>query len=189
MNRRRCWLVALLAILALLAGPLPAYAGPRTLVAIGDSYGSGVGSFLYYDDGTDCHRSPFAYPSQVAGATRLELTLAACAGATTADVLRDQISSIDKGTDYVTITVGGSDVGFSRVITQCALPGWLGSCSATIEAGLRTLRTELPDRLRTVYRAVQDKAPDATVVVTGYPLMFNGIDCNPLTFFTRSEME
>jgi lysophospholipase L1-like esterase len=189
MNRRRCWLIALLATLALLVGPLPAYAAPRTLVAIGDSYGSGVGSFLYYDDDTDCYRSPFAYPSQLAAATGLSLTLAACSGATTEDVLRDQVRLVSEGTDYVTITVGGNDVGFRSVIRECALPGWLGSCSATIDAGLDVLRTELPDRLSNVYTAVRENAPEATVVVTGYPLMFNGSDCNPLTFFTRSEMK
>jgi lysophospholipase L1-like esterase len=188
MNGRRYWLVALLAILALVAGPLPAYAAPRTLVAIGDSYGSGVGSFLYYDDGTDCYRSPLAYPSQIAAVTGLRLTLAACSGATTADVLAKQVDMISDDTDYVTITVGGNDVGFSRVITQCALPGWLGSCSATIEAGLRTLRTELPADLSNVYEEVKERAPGAIVVVTGYPLMFNGTDCNPLTFFTPDEM-
>ena len=188
MNRRRCWLVALLALLGLLVGPLPAYAAPPTLVAIGDSYGSGVGSFLYYNDGTDCHRSPFAYPSQLAAATGLSLTLAACSGATTEDVLNKQVDLISDGTDYVTISVGGNDVGFNSVITQCALPGWLGRCSVTIEAGLRVLRTELPAQLTKVYKAVEENAPDATVVVTGYPLLFNGTDCNPLTFFTQSEM-
>ena len=188
MNRRRCWLVALLAFLGLLVAPLPANAAPRTLVAIGDSYGSGLGSFLYYNDGTDCHRSPFAFPSQLAAATGLSLTLAACSGATTDDVLNKQVDLISDGTDYVTISVGGNDVGFNSVITQCALPGWLGRCSATIEAGLRVLRTELPARLTKVYTTVKGKARNATVVVTGYPLLFNGTDCNPLTFFTQSEM-
>jgi lysophospholipase L1-like esterase len=189
MNRRRYWLVTLLAILGLLVSPLPAYAAPRTLVAIGDSYGSGVGSFLYYDDGSDCYRSPFAYPSQLAAATGLSLTLAACSGATTFDVLDEQLDLIPKGTDFLTISVGGNDVGFRSVIRECALPGWLGRCSATIESGLATLHTALPDRLRAVYAKVREKAPVATVVVTGYPLLFNGTDCNPLTFFTPEEME
>jgi lysophospholipase L1-like esterase len=189
MNRRRCWLVALVAILCLLVGPVPAHAAPRTLVALGDSYGSGVGSYLYFDDGTDCYRSPFAYSSQLAAATGLSLTLAACSGATTADVLAKQVGLLSAGTDYVTITVGGNDVGFRSVISQCALPGWLGSCSATIQAGLNTLRTELPARLENVFQSVKDRAPGATVVVTGYPLLFNGTDCNPLTFFTQSEMK
>jgi lysophospholipase L1-like esterase len=187
MNRRRCWLIALLAILCLLVSPLPANAAQRTLVAIGDSYGSGVGSYLYYDDVPECYRSPFAYPSQLAAATGLSLTLAACSGATTADVLAEQVDSISDGTDYVTISVGGNDVGFRAVIRECALPGWLGNCSATIQAGLDALGP-LRDQLRLVYAEVERRAPGATVVVTGYPLMFNGTDCNPLTFFTQSEM-
>ena len=105
MNRRRCWLIALVAILGLLVGPLPAYAAPRTVVAIGDSYGAGVGTSLYYDDGTDCYRSPFAYPSQLAAATGLSLTLAACSGATTADVLNKQLDLISTGTDSPTVIV------------------------------------------------------------------------------------
>lgn len=188
MHRCRVWLVGLLAALALVLAPLPAYAAPRTLVGIGDSYGSGVGAFLYYDDGTECYRSPFAYPSLLAGATGLELTLAACAGATTADVLAEQLGEVTAGTDYVTITVGGNDVGFADVVTACALPGWLGDCPGTIDAGLRILRTELPDRLDEVYAAVRSRAPAANVAVTGYPLLFNGSDCNPLTFFTGGEM-
>src|SRR4051794_27643415 len=108
MNRRRCGLVVLVAVLGLLLGPLPAYAAPRTLVALGDSYGSGVGSYLYYDDGTDCFRSPFAYPSQLAAATGLSLTLAACSGATTDDVLNEQLGLLSADTDYVTITIGGN---------------------------------------------------------------------------------
>jgi lysophospholipase L1-like esterase len=189
MNRRRCWLVALLAVLGLLIGPLPAYAAPRTLVALGDSYGAGVGSYIYFNDGTDCFRSPFAYPSQIAAAKDLSLTLAACSGATTFDVLDEQLELIKPGTNYVTITVGGNDVGFRTAISQCALPGWLGNCSATIAAGLNTLRTDLPDRLARVYSEVKERAPGATVVVTGYPLLFNETDCNPLTFFTAAEMK
>lgn len=188
MHRCRVWLVGLLATLALVLTPLPASAAPRTLVGLGDSYGSGVGAFLYYHDATECYRSPFAYPSLLAGATGLELTLAACSGATTADVLAEQLEEVTAGTDYATITVGGNDVGFADVVTACALPGWLGDCSGTIDAGLRILRTELPDRLDGVYAAVRSRAPDAEVAVTGYPLLFNGSDCNPLTFFTAAEM-
>jgi len=188
MRRRLRWLLVLLAALGLLAAPLPAQAASRTFVALGDSYAAGVGSFVYYDDGTECYRSPFAYPDLLAGATRLQLTLAACSGATTADVLNEQVDLVTPTTDYVTITVGGNDVGFRDVVTTCALPGWLGSCTAVVKAGLSTLRTVLPARLDRVYAAVEERAPGATVVVTGYPRLFNGADCNPLTFFTGAEM-
>ena len=45
--RRRLSIIGFLAGLAMLVGTLPAYAAPRTLVALGDSYGSGVGSYIY----------------------------------------------------------------------------------------------------------------------------------------------
>ena len=188
MNRRRCWLVALLATLGLLVGPLPAYAAPQTLVAIGDSFASGVGSFVYYDDADDCYRSPFSYPSQLAAARRLPLTLLACSGATTDDVLHEQVREIPEGADLVTVTVGGNDIGYAPVLTTCGLPGWLGNCDAAIDGALRTLRDELPTNLATVYAEVKDKAEGARIVVTGYPLLFNGTDCNPFTFFTGFEM-
>ena len=189
MNRRRCWLIALLATLGLLVGPLPAYAAPPTLVAVGDSFASGVGSFVYYNDGTDCYRSPFSYPSQLAAATRLPLTLLACSGASTNDVLTKQVPLIPQGADLVTVTVGGNDIGYRPVLTTCGLPGWLGNCDAAIDAALETLRTELPGRLTDVYEAVKAKAPGARVVVTGYPRLFNErTDCNPFTFFTTDEM-
>ncbi len=181
-------MLVLLAALGLLAGSLPAYAAPRTVVALGDSFASGVGSFVYYDDDTDCYRSPFAYSSLLAGATGLPLTLAACSGATTTDVHQQQVGYLSSSTSYVTITVGGNDVGFRNVVTTCALPGWLGNCDAAVDAGLRTLRSVLADRLDALYAEVETRAPNATVAVTGYPLLFNGTDCNPLTFFTAAEM-
>lgn len=188
MNRLRYWLVALLATLGLLAGPLPAYAAPQNLVAVGDSFASGVGSFIYYNDGTDCLRSPFSYPSQLAAATGLPLTLLACSGASTADVLTKQVPLIPEGADLVTVTVGGNDIGYAPVITTCALPGWLGNCHAAIDNALRILGMQLPARLDAVYAAVEAAAPGARIVVTGYPRLFNGTDCNPLTFFTAFEM-
>ena len=188
MNRRRCWLVALLATLGLLAGPLPAYAAPPTLVAVGDSFASGVGSFIYYDDGTDCYRSPFSYPSQLAAATGLPLTLLACSGATTDDVLTKQVREIPAGADLVTVTVGGNDIGYAPVLTSCGLPGMAGQLRRRDRRGAGHL-DELPARLARVYAAVKGKAPGARIVVTGYPRLLNGItDCNLFTFFTAREM-
>jgi lysophospholipase L1-like esterase len=181
-------LLVVLVVLGLMAAPLPAHAAPPTMVALGDSYASGVGSYVYYDDGTECYRSPFAYPSLLAGATGLPLTLAACSGATTDDVLLEQVGSMTATTGFVTITVGGNDVGFRDVVTACALPGWLGNCSAAVNAGRATVATVLGARLDRVYAAVRARAPRAKVAVTGYPRLFNGSDCNPLTFFTAAEM-
>ena len=61
-------MVFVLLALGLMAAPVPAHAASPTLVALGDSYASGVGTYVYYDDGTECYRSPFAYSSLLAGA-------------------------------------------------------------------------------------------------------------------------
>jgi hypothetical protein len=47
----------------------------------------------------------------------------------------------------------------------------------------------LPHRLAALYAAILHAAPNAVVVVTGYPHLFNGHDCNDVTFFTRREMQ
>ena len=187
MHPRRVLAVSLLAVLVVLAGALPARADTASYVALGDSFAAGVGTRVYYDDGTTCYRSPRGYAAQVAARNDLSLTLAACSGATTADVLSTQTASLGTSTDYVTITAGGNDLGFTVVLTICALPGWLGNCTAAVGAALATVRTALPDRLAQVYRAVRARSPGARVVVTGYPRLFSGEDCSILTFFSTSD--
>ena len=174
--------------LVLLAGGLPAAAAAgRTYVALGDSFAAGVGARSYYPD-DDCYRSPRGYPVLLAQRAGLSLRFAACSGAVTADVLESQVSALRRDTAYVSLTVGGNDLGFSSVLTTCALPGWVGSCGGAVDRGLRTLRTALPARVDRVLGAVRSRAPQARVVVTGYPRLFAGEDCNAATFFSAAEM-
>src|ERR1700754_4122000 len=87
----------LLAVAAL-AAPLvpaltlgaPANAAAPAYVALGDSYSSGVGTRSYIDDGTDCERSTFAYPSLIAAQRGYALDFRACSGATIPDVTNTQ---------------------------------------------------------------------------------------------------
>lgn len=170
-------------------GPPAAAATPTTAasyVALGDSFAAGVGGRSYYP-GDPCYRSPGSYPALVAARYGLALTLAACSGAVTADVVADQARSLRVGTGYVTVTVGGNDLGFSSVLTTCALPGWLGRCRPAVDRSLRTLRSSLPGRLDRVLRTIRQRAPRATVVVTGYPRLFGDEDCSALTFFSADE--
>ena len=157
------------------------------MVALGDSYASGVGSSSYYPDSGACYRSPAAYPVQIAVAAGLQLDLQACLGAMTADLDHNQLPALSASTGYVTITVGGNDLNFIPVLTECAKPDWWGDCNGKITESLGILKNELPDRLRSTYASITDRAPNAKVVVTGYPLLFNGADCSALTFFSPAE--
>ncbi|HEY0639665.1 MAG TPA: SGNH/GDSL hydrolase family protein [Pseudonocardiaceae bacterium] len=151
---------------------------PPPYTALGDSYTSGTGTRSYYSDGTNCQRSSYAFPVLDAQRLGAALTFAACAGARVADVQNSQLGSLNAGTRYITVQVGGNDAGFSNVITQCALP-WPYTCTSQLSAAQSFIRNTLPGRLDGLYAAIRSRAPGATVVVVGYPRLFNGEECNP----------
>lgn len=167
-------------------------AGPELvgleLVGLGDSYAAGLGSGDYDQDSGDCYRSPHAYAVQVSRRIGAQLDFVACSGATTADVAADQLGALSAQTTDVTLTVGGNDVGFADVMTDCALPSWAGDCAAAVRVARQLVKQVLPGRLGSLYDAIAAAAPNAKVVVVGYPRLFNGQDCSPLTWFTPREM-
>jgi lysophospholipase L1-like esterase len=170
----------------LVAGALPAAASTATYTALGDSYSSGVGTRSYISDGTNCQRSTYAYPELDAASLGAKLTFAACSGAEVADVLNTQLASLNAGTTYVTVSVGGNDAGFSDVIEQCALP-WPWTCESQIASAEAFITNTLPGRLDQLYTAIRAKAPAAKVVVVGYPRLFNVSDCQSLARISPTE--
>lgn len=139
-------------------------------VALGDSFTSGLGTRDYYDD--DCKRGPAAYPELWADSHTVgSFDFVACAGATTADVLANQVSALAPETDLVTITIGGNDVGFADVITTCRI-GSNADCDEVGEQAEHEVREVLPGLLDETYGAITAAAPSAQVVVLGYPSLF-----------------
>ena len=177
------------AALALLAAALPlaAQAASPSYVALGDSYSSGVGTRTYINDGTSCQRSDYAYPSLISAARGYALNFRACSGAKVADVQNTQLTPLSATTSYVSLSVGGNDAGFASVLTTCAQPSWASDCYGAIDKAQSFIRTTLPGRLSTLYAAIRSKAPNAKVVVVGYPRIFNGEDCNAFTWFSPTE--
>jgi lysophospholipase L1-like esterase len=189
-KRLRLLLAGVLPVLAALV-PLaiqaPAHAAGPSYVALGDSYASGVGTRSYISDGSNCQRSTYAYPYLLAQQKGYTLNFKACSGATTSTVTNSQLSAVVSTTKYVTISVGGNDAGFSSVITECAQPGWMSNCDGAINTAQSFINNTLPGRLNTLYASIKSRAPSAVVVVTGYPRIFQGEDCNAGTWFSPSE--
>lgn len=185
--RSRTISITALSALGLMAGAaLPVQAEPPVeYVALGDSFSAGTGTRASVDD---CYRSPYGYPALLADAHGLQLDYQACSGADTADVHRDQLGTLSASTDYVTMTIGGNDLGYAGVITQCALPGWLSNCQGRINDALRLLNTQMPQRYDALFAEIGARAPSADVVIGNYPHLFNGQDCNLATFFSAAEM-
>jgi lysophospholipase L1-like esterase len=176
--------VAAAAATALAAAPAQA---ATSYVALGDSYSSGTGTRTYIDDGTSCQRSVYAYPSLIAASKHLALNFRACSGATVADVAGTQLGALSASTNKVTISVGGNDAGFADVLTECAQPGWMSNCNGAIDDAQAVINNVLPGRLSSLYASIRSKAPNAKVVVVGYPRIFMGEDCNAFTWFSPSE--
>ncbi|MEA5362309.1 SGNH/GDSL hydrolase family protein [Amycolatopsis sp., V23-08] len=147
---------------------------PGVYVALGDSYAAGVGTQA--DNGDACQRSPESYPALWELAhSATGFTSVACTGATTADVLDNQIGAVTSATTLVTVTVGGDDAGFTTVMTVCVLQG-TAACQAAVDQAVTFISESLPSRLADLYAAIRAAAPAAKVVVLGYPRLFETAD-------------
>src|SRR4051794_15174242 len=147
-------------------------------VALGDSYSSGVGSGSYISSSGDCKRSTKAYPYLWAAAhSPSTFDFTACSGARTGDVLSGQLGPLSTATGLVSISIGGNDAGFSGVMTTCVLQSD-STCLSRINTAKAYVDSTLPGQLNTVYNAISAKAPNAHVVVLGYPRFYQlGTTC------------
>ncbi len=157
---------------------------PGKYVALGDSYSSGVGTREYYDQ--NCLRSNYAYSHLIASAKGYDLDLQACSGAKVGDVEANQLSALGTDTSLVTISIGGNDAGFSNVIESCARP-WPWTCWGDIDNANAFIKNQLPGLLDGLYSQIRSRAPNAHVIVVGYPHLFNGQECNPLARISPGE--
>jgi lysophospholipase L1-like esterase len=169
---------------------------PLRYVALGDSFSSGEG-VPPFRPGTDqylpvhdtCDRSFRAYPALIAGRRSSPGTWGfwACSGATVADLTHTnhenpgEIAQLDRiaapgrsdpRVNLVTLTIGGNDALLGNAATACVfariIPGIEGCQSdwrARVQAAIAKLQTTLP----AVYRAVHARAPNARILVLGYP--------------------
>jgi len=179
LSRRVAPVVAAFALLLASAGSALA----DNYVALGDSYSSGTGTNSYTLS-SSCLRSVYAYPYLVASQRpNTSLNFVACSGATTTDVMNNQISAVNSSTNIVTITIGGNDAGFSNVVISCTTLG----CGSAITNAQNYIRNTLPGRLNTVYSAIKSRAPSARVIVLGYPRLFSSSGCWGTTGISSSE--
>jgi hypothetical protein len=165
---RRLSVIGLVAGICVMLGASSAAAAAPSYIALGDSYASGDGTGVYYN--TSCYTSPDSYPPLVAAKEGYSLTFAACSGATTSTVISSQLGSLNGSTALVTIQVGGNDAGFSSVMESCAL--YYFTCQGSINSADSYIENSLPAALNTTYSDIRADAPNARVLVVGYPHLF-----------------
>ncbi|MBN3928799.1 SGNH/GDSL hydrolase family protein [Streptomyces verrucosisporus] len=139
-------------------------------VALGDSYSSGTGAGDYSD--LLCTRSGNAYPARWAQASApASFTSATCGGAKTPDVLNNQVRYLDQSTTLVSISIGGNDSGFASTMLTCMFSSQ-STCEQRLDEAADYARNELPGELDALYATIRDRAPNAEVVVVGYPYLY-----------------
>lgn len=207
------WATALsLPLLALaVAAPAASAAPAHTVryVALGDSYAAGP--FIPSPTGqpVGCLRSDHDY-AHIA-APHLEVTTlvdVTCSGATTDDLAAaqavtggsapPQLQALDAATDLVTMTMGGNDIGFASIVTECAIrsplkPLGAGCKDYFTSDGTDQLAARIAaaaPKIRAAVAAIKDRAPDATVALVGYPAILpdTGPGCFPLVPFSPGDV-
>src|SRR3546814_14369140 len=98
---------------------------------------------------------------RIASARGYTLSFKACSGATVSTVTSGQLSALNTGTRYVTISVGGNDAGLVSALTTFAAPGWMITCDGTINNAQTYMKAHLPGRRSQLHYSTKAKAPTA----------------------------
>ena len=184
--------------------------GSGPFVALGDSFAAGnlIPSSPAGTPG-GCLRSSHDYGADAAALLGLATYVdATCNGATTASMTQPQ--SVPLGTNppqldalaaddsVVTLTIGGDDIGFTGILETCgklSLTNLFGNpCQRHYQAGgtdqLVAAISAAAAKVAAVLQAIQTRAPDARVLVVGYPdlLPVTGHGCWPLVPFAFGDV-
>lgn len=156
-------------------------------VALGDSFTAAPG-VAETDTSDGCQRSTGNYPALVADALG-EVTLVdrSCIGAETRDLTRrqpvgagsipPQLEAVTRGTDLVTLSLGGNDFGlFEQLLARCLSrveqdPAGSPCQDASRAQGdpWRALGRTVEQRLVRAVEEIGRRAADARVLLVGYP--------------------
>lgn len=88
-----------------------------------------------------------------------------------------QIDYVDEDTDIVLFTLGGNDILFRDIVTGCFLPPSRDRCKRAVDFANSVLGDDekpihtVRDLLKDVIAGLQIKAPDAKLVLVGYPFL------------------
>jgi lysophospholipase L1-like esterase len=187
-------------------------------VAMGDSYSSGEGAaeqYLGNSGQTGCHRAPGAYSQVISQHYDFQggSSFVACSGATTQTVISgehgegSQLDALSPRTTLVTISAGGNDTHFADVMTKCVLDPhfsagdlWPGSAPAPdrCQAQRQAMEGDVnamfgsppnPPRYQQFLETLHQRAPNARILVVGYPHLFPSPPAHGYVTISRSDQQ
>jgi lysophospholipase L1-like esterase len=208
----RVLLAGLVGVAAALVPTASAAAAPGDAVdyvALGDSYAAGPLIPVQYGSPPGCARSDHNYPALTARALDVaDFVDASCSGARTehmtgpqrtdAGTNPPQLDALSAGTDLVTVTIGGNDIGFSEIVQECAArspaePGGAACRDFYHSGGEDELAARIdaaaPD-VQAVLQGIAARSPLADVLLVGYPTIVpdDGPGCFPAVPFSPGDV-
>jgi lysophospholipase L1-like esterase len=131
-----------------------------------------------------------------------------CSGATTENITGPQsvplgknppqLDALSAGTELVTVSIGGNDIGFGDIVTECARRSPLqptgSACKDHYTAGgtdqLAQRIDEAAPEVAAVLAAIDERSPDARVLLVGYPAILpdEGPGCFPVVPFSPGDV-
>ncbi len=183
---------------ALLAATLfatPAAATPPVYVALGDSYAAGP-IIPLQEQPWGCLKSTNNYAKMVAKQLGYTLRDATCSGADTGDMTKPQgvspspnLAQFDRlGDDvaFVTLQIGGNDIGFSEILKNCATYNpFSHPCLDTYDSGGHDVIADrinaTAPKVAAVLQGIHTRSPQARVFVVNYAAILpeTGYGCWP----------
>lgn len=192
--RRRAFALVV-AVMALFGALAAASAGAATYTALGDSYAAGPLIPNQSLNPLGCLRSDHNYAHLTAAAKGLTLTDVSCSGATTADMTEaqnvepgpnpPQFNGLAAGTNIVSLTIGGNDIGFSEILESCITYNPFSTpCKDKYDSGghdqLAERIANTAPKVAAVLQGIHARSPNARVFVVDYPdILPSGIGCWP----------
>jgi len=182
--------VVAMAMLGVAAG-----ASAATYTALGDSYAAGPLIPNQSLNPLGCLRSDHNYAHLAASAKGLTLTDVSCSGATTNDMTETQnvepgpnppqFNGLNAGTNVVSLTIGGNDIGFTEIIESCITYNPFSTpCKDKYDPGghdqLAERIANTAPKVAAVLQGIHSRSPNARVFVVNYPdILPSGSGCWP----------
>src|ERR1700742_4940734 len=191
--------VAVLAMLVAAAG-----ASAANYTALGDSYAAGPLIPNQSLNPLGCLRSDHNYAHLTAAAKGLTLTDVSCSGAVTNDMTESQgvspgpnppqFNGLSAGTNVVSVTIGGNDIGFTEIIENCITYNPFSSpCKDQYDPGghdqLAERIANAAPKVGAVLQGIHSRSPNARVFVVNYPdILPSGSGCWPTVPLSFSDV-
>jgi GDSL-like lipase/acylhydrolase family protein len=194
-SRRTRGALALVAAVMAMFAVAAAGASAATYTALGDSYAAGPLIPNQSLNPLGCLRSDHNYAHLTAAAKGLTLTDVSCSGATTNDMTEaqnvepgpnpPQFNGLNAGTNIVSVTIGGNDIGFTEIIESCITYNPFSTpCKDKYDPGghdqLAERINNAAPKVAAVLQGIHARSPNARVFVVNYPdILPSGSGCWP----------